>query len=213
MKIKIGDKTYTVSEKAWQERLGHFAEYKKENLPLRQASYEHLDKALLTLSGGSLVLTVTFIHDVVPVLYWKIEWVLILAWISFVLSLVALLFSHKYAPKAIDARIEAARRYYLEFDQKAFNEEGLYLKSIKRLNNWALGLFLAGTISTTIFASFNIYSYREQVMLDQNKMNKTDCRESGVPGSMTPVSAPSKPEPKPVPKVKNSDGKNTNPKK
>ena len=55
-----------------------------------------------------------------------------LSWSFIVTSLVSLLLSHKFVPMVFDDWIEAAKRFYWEFNEEAWNEVGKYLLMCKR---------------------------------------------------------------------------------
>ncbi len=178
--VVLDDAYLAEEERRKREHL--FAEYKKENLKIQQVNYEHLDKSLFTASAGSLVLTITFIHDVVPVTYWTWVWVLISAWICFVLSILSLIFSFKASNMAINARLVAAENYYLNMDDSAFNANSTALVWLKWLNTFALIFFIFGASLTVVFATINIIHYREAIMAESKSgENKSVKHSDAVP--------------------------------
>lgn len=113
---------------------------------------EDYDRTLLTLSGGSMALSLTFLDSVAPLSMAHGQKALLLAWISWSLSLVATLFSHycggialRRALEQVDAEDHMTGR----FGGRADNIVG-------KLNLSAGLLFTLGLGAMICFVSINL---------------------------------------------------------
>lgn len=124
--------------------------YRNLLIELEQKSYEDYDKALLTMSGGALVISIAFVKSIVgddPV---QCRILLIGAWISWTLTVLAVLCSFVMSQRAL-------RKAREQFDTgKNKTKPGGIADKITGILNIVGGIFfLSGVILMVIFASFN----------------------------------------------------------
>jgi uncharacterized membrane protein YbhN (UPF0104 family) len=82
--------------KDWKNRIH---EYRKE-------AASQFNKQLVFLSSGGLILSVGFVKDIVDIKSASSIWLLALAWILFVISLLSNLFSYQSTMKAMDLELD-----------------------------------------------------------------------------------------------------------
>lgn len=121
------------------------------------------DKYVLTLSGGALALSVTFIHDIIgdgPV---RVPALIVLAWISFTLSVAAALVAiHQSGPLFRDFRDTLDRKAQHAGDKFSWTEVRTEQSKCRRLmlmdwlNYGSLVLFLLGVILLLSFTGCNL---------------------------------------------------------
>lgn len=110
------------------------------------------DRTVLTLSGGALVLSVAFLSDV-----WSDpSWVplLIAAWLSFAISVGAVLLAYPAATKRLDHNIDEITHEILHGATKTTPPKTH--PWIARLNTTALVFFFVGLIAIGVFATINV---------------------------------------------------------
>lgn len=118
-----------------------------------QKSSEAYDKAVMTLSGGALGLSLTFIKDIVKSSHPILLWSLMSAWGCLTLSLAAILISMLSSQWAL-------RKAIIQVDQASLpgaTPGGGFAQATKTLNILAGSAFLAGI---TFLALFSISNYR-----------------------------------------------------
>jgi hypothetical protein len=119
---------------------------------LRQAVHtasQDFDKAIMTLSGGALGLSITFVHDIAP--HPDHKWALGIAWTAFTVSLVLILISHltsQEASRGMMAEIDAGRNPREKFDLPGWATTGL--------NVFAAGSLIGGVAFLVLFALYNL---------------------------------------------------------
>lgn len=130
--------------------------YRAERVMLIQGEADaamRLDKTMITLSAGALILSITFIHDIAP--NPTLVELLFIAWGLFIISLlsivVSLITSKSAFKNAQDNLAESYRQQAIEisYSSKANTWTGIC--------NWiSVGAFVAGLILLTVFAVGNI---------------------------------------------------------
>jgi hypothetical protein len=121
------------------------AEHRKWLVSAYEGATQWFDKAIMTLSGGALGVSIAFIHDVAPKPEHK--WLLGVAWILFALSLLLILISFLTSQRAILDMIR-------QIDEDV--EKVVRGKATDRLNRAAAGSFVLGAIFLVIFALYNL---------------------------------------------------------
>ena len=121
------------------------------------------DKYLLTLGGGALALSITFIHQIIgdgPV---RVPAIVVLAWISFSLSVAAAFVSiHQSGPlfrdfrDILDRHAEHAGPDFTWAPVRSEQSKCRRLRWMGPLNVGSLVLFLLGAILLLSFAAFNL---------------------------------------------------------
>ncbi|MBI1356939.1 MAG: hypothetical protein GC160_21575 [Acidobacteria bacterium] len=138
-------------------RMQLYSDYQKELWAGRQSSFAEFDRALLSLSSGSLVLSLAFLKDVVPVS--QVFWLplLFVSWVLFLASIACILLSFVKSQQAYDAQLALAQKYYVEKDETAFNAENEPSAATDRLNKAAGILFVLALLTTLFFVGPNMW--------------------------------------------------------
>ena len=121
------------------------------------------DKYVLTLSGGALALSMTFIHDIIGDDAVRVRALIVLAWIAFTLSVAATLFSiNQSAPlyrtfrDILDRKAEHAGDKFSWTEVRDEQNKCRRLKLMDWLNYGGLVLFLSGVILLLSFITYNL---------------------------------------------------------
>jgi len=130
-----------MTEKAW-------ARHRQWLLSAYQEASRSFDKAIMTLAGGALGISIAFIRDVAPEPVHK--WALWTAWLLLASSLLLILASFLASQRAIldmvrqiDANVETVTR-------------GRAAKATDCLNVLAAVSFVSGVVFLAIFALYNL---------------------------------------------------------
>lgn len=142
----------TVDEKRWEL----FNEQKRQIWTDIQADSGEYDRNLLTLSSGTLALSLAFIKDVVELKRAVHPWVLFCSWFAFAASILITLVSFRLSIAAQEEQLEYARQYYLEGNEKAFSRQSWYSKALTVCTYVSGAAFFAGLVLTIIFAVINV---------------------------------------------------------
>jgi len=126
-------------------------------LASRQANYENLDKAILSLSSGALVLSMAFFKDVVPIeLAIRMNF-LFGSWILLGLTIGVNLISFWVSQKAHDLRLD-------EIDGP--KRENAYSVWTERLNRVGIIFFLVAMTSSIFFVIANVSEAQRKRLVD-----------------------------------------------
>jgi hypothetical protein len=168
-----------------------------------RAAGDNFDKVLLTLSAGSIALSVTFVEKIgaagvaKPLLY--------SAWAVLAAALVANLRSFMVLQLSIN-RVMEINDVFWEAGECAMSNP--YRPKIMILNRWSFRLFIVGIILLLTFAALNFEATRnpsgEQIMAERNSTNtstSTEVKKSA--GGPTVVKLP------PPPPAKSSSGESS----
>lgn len=134
-----------------------YLQFQKHLLEGRRLSFQQFDKAILTLSGGGLGLSISFIHQVIQLENAFYKWLLILSWILFALSVMLTLISFITSQFAFDHQLKLAEKYYVDNDECALKEFNKPARATTIINITSAVSFLIAVISLVLFVSFNIY--------------------------------------------------------
>jgi hypothetical protein len=125
-----------------------------------------LDKSLLSLSGGSLVFSMTFVSAFAPGRHWLV--ILFLAWVCFGGSIACVIVAMRKAQTATTARaVEISDRLGELEKRKAPDVTITSTLTMSRnvarirLNTYALGAFLVGLVCLAIFVGINLWWARQ----------------------------------------------------
>ena len=115
-----------------------------------QKGAQQFDKAILTLAGGALAISITFIKNIAP--YPKVETIYLLkgAWFAFILSLLSTLCSFLTSQSAC-----RKQRDIIE-SEESHNEKNKYASCTKWLNIISIISFIFGIFFLSIFCIENI---------------------------------------------------------
>jgi hypothetical protein len=133
-----------VSESAPPPAADTEAEERRRLTNLHEKMTDSFDRAVMTLAGGALAVSITFIHEVAP--HPKHTKVLAWAWIFFGLSLVVILWSFLTSERAI-------AKMYGQIGQ----EDDIPRGKITGYLNWiSAGAFVVGVAFLVLFAWLNL---------------------------------------------------------
>ena len=138
------------------KRLELYDRTRNELLEKQLSNSETYDKSLLTLSSAFLGLSLTFLKDIVPLAQARHFWVLSLSWLGFTVVIVGTIWSFIYGQRVIKRLLEAARRYYKEQDQTAFEVSQKYSERLDYINELSGFAFIASVIFSVAFVIANI---------------------------------------------------------
>ena len=114
---------------------------------------EHYDKWLLTLSGGAFAISITFIRYIAPDPSGGSIAFLVIAWVSFLLSILATMTSLQCSQAAFQRQREILDA--LQSNPNAC-QENWRATCVKALNWLSLGLFGLGAIMLAVFSTLNL---------------------------------------------------------
>lgn len=131
----------------------YLKKYRAEIISLQQKNQSGFDKTLLTLSGGSLGFTLTFMRDILKISQADYKIILIVSWIVWGLSLCALLAGYHYSVKAMKKTIK-------QIDEGIIYEVGIpgepYSSIVRFCNNFGFILYILGVAGLILFISLNL---------------------------------------------------------
>jgi hypothetical protein len=132
-----------------------YAEYRGRLEAQLQAAYDQFDKAILTLSGGALALSIGFIKDVVPLsrALWKP--LLVTSWLGFALAVLLTVVSFQVSQRAYEFQIDCAQDYYVNNRVDALKRRNHYSVCVRRLNIVAIVTFMLAVVLTICFVAEN----------------------------------------------------------
>ncbi|MGD0785395.1 MAG: hypothetical protein ABR969_06250 [Sedimentisphaerales bacterium] len=143
------------NDNTWREREQYklYLDYRQELANSKFKVAQDFDKALLTLSGGALGISMTFIKDIVTKPEYK--WILVVSWTCFGLSIIILLLGFYVCRKAYTQEI-----LFLDAIQekviKANNNKNTWSEATEVANISALVFFIIGLILLATFIFINI---------------------------------------------------------
>lgn len=163
--------------------------YRNELTLARQSSFEHFDRAILSLSSAGLGLSLAFLKDIVPLDEIAVLWLLFISWTLFSLSIMATLVSFVLARISIDKQLEYAEEYYVNRDESFFNKKNPY-KLATTITNYISGIcFLLAILMTVSFVSININIQvkEKRLMSKEQSPQEVPIQEGVVPANMQKV--------------------------
>lgn len=121
-------------------------------IDLQVDSARTLDRTILTLSGGALALSITFVNQIAP--QPKSVWALSVAWGLFTLSLLLTLLSFLFSQYALD---EALKDYDASYSNSPRNSlKNRYSGLTQKLNLFSVFSFVIAVSFLIFFAQFNV---------------------------------------------------------
>ena len=174
------------------------------------SSSENFDKSVLTFSSAGLAFSLGFLKDFLPIGGAIAPWTLYASWGALTAATVGTMASFLTSARAQEAKLAAARAYYLEGDSSMLESLG-WDRAVVWMNRVSGVCFVAGVVLTTIFVGINLQ--RAQDMKNsrpgigqdglpspslQKISNATDLRR-GLPSPSITPSSPSRPAPVPAP--------------
>ena len=131
----------------------HHWELWKQSIDAEERAAQSFDKSILTLSGGALLLSITFLQYIAPEPI--LAPALFAAWLGFIGSLVTMLASLLTSQCALRQLRELIDARYCSNGQSVQQKEG-YATATKYLNVASIILFVGGVISLAIFSMANM---------------------------------------------------------
>lgn len=133
-----------------------YFEERKSLVEAKREQSQLFDKAILTLAGGALGLSLTFIKEIIsshkPVqIYW-----LILAWICFIVSMLSTLISFLTSQCACSTQIEILEESYFNDTNKKSENNKIAAKWTNCLNWISILTFIMGAFSLGVFSIVNL---------------------------------------------------------
>lgn len=132
-----------------------YKERRAELVKIRADSLDSFDKAVLQLSTGTLVITVTFLDKIGKPYDALTNWLLLLSWICFILVIIGNLLSFYFARKNMDFKITDLNRRVKEHQEKWLDSDeqfSNYKKATEFCNQAVLFVFLIGTVFFLTYA-------------------------------------------------------------
>ena len=138
-----------------EQALKLYAEYRGRLETQLQAAYDQFDKAILTLSGGALALSIGFIKDVVPLsrAVWKP--LLISSWVGFAVAVLLTVVSFLVSQRAYELQIQSAQDYFVDDVADALNRRNHCSRWVRMLNIAAISFFMIAVVLTISFVAVN----------------------------------------------------------
>lgn len=159
----------------------HLAEYRKFLVTAEQKSQEDFDKAVLTLSGGALGISFTFLKDIVGDNPIAEPAFLIWAWTLWAGSIFCVLFSYFLSHLSLRTAITQVDNDTI-YEQKP---GGVWARWTALLNISGAILFVLGVLTLTYFASVNVTN--KGAMNDRQKA-PTSATTTSLAAAETPAS-------------------------
>jgi len=169
-----------------------YTEYRSQIIGLRAQLHQTYDKALLTISTGSIVVSFTYIVQVDGIDYHRNLWMMIVSWVLYCISIILGLYGHRISCKSNDDSLRIAD---LNFDNKTGNlgqngwdelcklkhQKDIFGRRIYRVNNAQLVILPLGMVFFALFVFISlgsskphkpdktIYYYKEECMSPEEK--------------------------------------------
>jgi hypothetical protein len=139
-----------------QERHDLYKNTRDDLLKRQLSNSERLDGAILTLSTGTLGLSLAFIKDIVPISSAVCLLVLKASWWAFGCSIVLTLLSFVASQLAIKKQLIYAKKYYLDKKDKYLTRTNDLARLTDILNYSSCAVFICAIVFTIVFVSSNI---------------------------------------------------------
>jgi hypothetical protein len=120
------------------------------------SSYENFDKAILTLSGTGLAISLSFLKDFIPITQAIAPWLLYTSWGGLTLATCLTTFSFLLAAKSQVFRQRKALDYYLHDDESARERKNPWDRLIHAVNYSSATGFIVGVAATAYFVALNL---------------------------------------------------------
>jgi len=124
-----------------------------------QTETDNFDRNLLALSTSTLVLSLGFIKDIVPLKQAVWLSVLYVSWVTFALCILVTVASFRVSILAHKKQLDYLWKFYMERDDSYFNKKSFWSRTLKT-TTWAASLcFVAGMACTVAFAIKNVMEF------------------------------------------------------
>lgn len=126
------------------------------NAELEQA--RHFDKYILTLASGTFGLSLLFIKQIAPNPESGTIWLLVVAWVTFGLSILSTLISFLLSQEACSKQRKTLKEWYKKDTCDEMEEiNNPFTIWTNKLNWFSMGMFIIGVSFLTIFVVFNMH--------------------------------------------------------
>jgi hypothetical protein len=139
-----------------RDRWGAFMEERKTLFQTAKEASDQYSKAILTLAGGSLALSITFIEKIAPTPIEGSLLFLALAWIVYAMSMLVTTTSFLLGQFAYMRQIDISEAALLDPTGQSVTISNRYVPWMKGLDVAGLLLFAAGLVLTLLFATMNL---------------------------------------------------------
>ena len=149
-----------------------YNEYMNQLRSERHSSFVQFDKAILSLSGGTLAVSIAFIKDLVPLT--ELVWLplLLASWALLGLSITSTLVSFLVSQKAYDRQFTSAERYFVDKEKEALETENPFGLITSRLNHLSAACFVAALLATIVFAGLNLSRASARMRAQEAEMSE-----------------------------------------
>jgi hypothetical protein len=132
-------------------------EYRRKVWEDLKSGSENFDKYMVTLSGGALGLSLTFIKDIIPAGKMICSLLLYASWVAFVFCILTTLVSFRVSIRALEEMVPCLDDFYLRGDPDAFNKhlKSFWTRAVGWCANLAILFFVLGLIFTIMFVIAN----------------------------------------------------------
>ncbi len=137
-------------------------------IELQKNSSNLLDKYLLAIGMGALLLSVTFIEKIVPQPQAWTLYILLFSWVLLIASVLLTLISFYTSEKAIRKTIEILDLEYGAEAGDKIDDNNKYSKITERLNFFSIASLILGIVLLTVFSFLNI---KYKVNIENEKSN------------------------------------------
>ena len=161
-------------------------EYNDKMDDILKSSYEHFDRALLTLSSGGLGLSILYISNFGSKHQINSEVFIIIAWILFCISIVSTLLSLIFSQEASKKYKMYSDMYYIEGNEEFVNKKNCYSIATTYLNYFSGGSFLFAVIFMLIFVSNNFLKGDEKMEKTTNEIYIEEKLNNSKIGGIVP---------------------------
>ena len=192
-----------------------YSEYMNQLHSERHSSFVQFDKAILSLSGGTLAVSIAFIKDLVPLTELVCLPLLLVSWVLLGLSITSTVVSFLFSQNAYARQIASAERYFVDGEQEARETENPFSVVTSRLNYFSAACFMSALLATIVFAGLNLSRASAKMRAQETEMSATadsgsekpsgrelEVQEGSVPPRMPTTPAEEKGAiPPPIPKT------------
>ena len=112
-----------------------------------------MDRIIITLAGGALILSVAFLADIAPSPKWR--WILIVSWALLLGAVAAIAVSYWTADRSLLRSVENIDEWMNDPDRGSSVPESGKTPHTRRLSTTGLLLFVLGLVMLGLFAAVN----------------------------------------------------------
>lgn len=181
----LGTLNMSHAKDADKEKKEEYNQYKMHLLDARKTTFQQLDKAIFTLSGGGLGLSIAFLKDIVSIKQATWLYLLFSSWSLFIASIILTLVSFLSSWVAIDKQLNFAEEYYNQGNTSILSKTNKASILTITLNIISVVCFVIAVILIVLFISKNLL--KERVMnkrYDANVMQELEGLGGYVPPMM-----------------------------